>query len=157
VRVITKGGKPMQASTTMTDPRTVLKNAPITASFAVKDTEEARGFYGRKLGLDVRDSREPGLLEIHGTSGPPVLVYPKPDHEPAVFTVLNFHVRDVDETVEALKAAGIEMEHYDDENGVKTDAKGIARGAPDGGKGPSIAWFRDPSGNILAVLEGDQS
>lgn len=83
-----------------------------------------------------------------------MLIYPKPDHQPAVFTVLNLQVRDVDEAVEALTGAGIKMEHYNGDGGVKTDANGIARGTPDGGQGPSIAWFRDPSGNIVSVLEG---
>jgi hypothetical protein len=82
-----------------------------------------------------------------------VLVYAKPDHQPAVFTVLNLQVPDIDEAVDALTGAGIRMEHYNGENGIRTDAKGIAR-AEDQGEGPSIAWFRDPSGNILSVLEG---
>jgi len=81
------------------------------------------------------------------------MVYPKPDHKPAVFTVLNLQVGDIDEAVDALTKAGIRLEQYNGENGIKTDAKGIARGESDGGNGPGIAWFRDPSGNILSVLE----
>ena len=81
-----------------------------------------------------------------------VLIYTKPDHEPASLTVLNLQVRDVDEAVDALTGAGIKMEHYNGEYGIKTDAKGIARADGDGGQGPSIAWFRDPSGNIVSVL-----
>jgi catechol 2,3-dioxygenase-like lactoylglutathione lyase family enzyme len=138
----------------MTDPKAVFRDAPIMASFAVKDIEATRQFYGRTLGLDIRDGQEEGILEIHGKSSLPVLVYPKPDHQPAVFTVLNLQVRDVDEAVDALTGAGVKLEHYNGENGIKTDAKGIARGDGDTGKGPSIAWFRDPSGNIVSVLQG---
>jgi catechol 2,3-dioxygenase-like lactoylglutathione lyase family enzyme len=142
----------MQKTNTLIDPKAIFRDATITSSFAVKDIDATRQFYGRTLGLDVRDGRM-GYLELHGTSGQPVFIYPKPDHQPAVFTVLNLEVRDVDEAVDALTGAGIKMEHYDGEGGVKTDAKGIARGAPDGSEGPSIAWFRDPSGNIVSVLE----
>jgi catechol 2,3-dioxygenase-like lactoylglutathione lyase family enzyme len=138
----------------MADPKAVFRDAPIMASFAVKDIEATRQFYGRTLGLDIRDGQEEGILEIHGKSSLPVLVYPKPDHQPAVFTVLNLQVRDVDEAVDALTGAGVKLEHYNGENGIKTDAKGIARGDGDTGKGPSIAWFRDPSGNIVSVLQG---
>jgi hypothetical protein len=86
------------------------------------------------------------------------MVYPKPDHQPAVFTVLNFQVRDIDEAVDSLTSAGVRFEHYDTAD-MKTDAKGVVRGDTqrDGSKGPSIAWFRDPSGNIVSVLEDRQS
>ncbi len=126
----------------------MLKDSPMWSSFAVKDTEAARAFYGGTLGLDVRDSRESGLLEIRAGGGSRVLVYPKPDHEPAGFTVLNFPVPSVDDAVDALIAAGVRMEQYDNAY-IKTDAKGIARDD----NGPQIAWFRDPSGNILSVLQ----
>jgi catechol 2,3-dioxygenase-like lactoylglutathione lyase family enzyme len=142
----------MQKTNTMIDPKAIFRDAPIFSSFAVKDIEATRQFFGRTLGLDVRDGQM-GDLELHGKSGSPVMIYPKPDHEPAVFTVLNLPVRDIDEAVDALTGAGIKMEHYDGQQGIKTDAKGIARGAPDGSQGPSIAWFRDPSGNIVSVLE----
>ena len=145
----------MQKTNTMADPKAVFRDAPIMASFAVKDIEATRQFYGRTLGLDVREGQEEGILELHGKASLPVLIYPKPDHEPAVFTVLNLQVRDVDEAVDALTGAGVKMEHYNDENGIKTDARGIARGDANGGRGPSIAWFRDPSGNIVSVLEAD--
>ena len=143
-------------TTTMTDLKSVLRDAPILASFAVKDIDRAHAFYGTKLGLDVRKG-EMGILEIHGRTGQSVLVYPKPDHQPAAFTVLNLEVRDIDEAVDGLIDAGIEMEHYDGENGIRTDAKGVARGEKQGEEGPSIAWFRDPSGNILSVMEGQSS
>jgi catechol 2,3-dioxygenase-like lactoylglutathione lyase family enzyme len=142
----------MQKTNTMTDPKAIFRDATMFSSFAVKDIEATRQFYGRTLGLDIRDGRM-GDLEIHSKSGTPVFIYPKPDHQPAVFTVLNLQVRDVDEAVDALTGAGVKMEHYNGEQGIKTDAKGIARGTPDGGQGPSIAWFRDPSGNIVSVLE----
>jgi catechol 2,3-dioxygenase-like lactoylglutathione lyase family enzyme len=140
---------PTTNTTTMIDLKSVLRDAPIVPSFAVKDLDKAHEFYGTKLGLNVRKG-EMGVLEIHGQSGQTVLVYPKPDHQPAVFTVLNLEVRDVDEAVDGLIDAGIKMEHYNGENGIQTDPKGVAR---DDKQGPGIAWFRDPSGNILSVME----
>jgi catechol 2,3-dioxygenase-like lactoylglutathione lyase family enzyme len=126
----------------------MLKDSQTFSSFAVPDPEAARAFYGTKLGLDVRDSVEPGLLEIHtGGGGAPVLLYPKPDHAPANFTVLNFRVADIDAAVDELAAAGVSMERYPD---FEQDDKGIARNG-----GPSIAWFKDPAGNILSVLQDD--
>ena len=142
----------MPHTTTMTDLKSVLRGAPIFSSFAVKDIDSARAFYGTKLGLDVRDG-EMRDLQIHGPTGRPVFVYPKPDHQPAVFTVLNLEVRDIDEAVDGLIDAGIKMEHYNGENGIQTDPKGIARSNKPS-EGPSIAWFRDPSGNIVSVMEG---
>jgi catechol 2,3-dioxygenase-like lactoylglutathione lyase family enzyme len=142
----------MQKTNTMIDPKAVFRDAAIFSSFAVKDIDKTRAFYRDTLGLDCRDGQM-GDLELHAKSGHTVMIYPKPDHQPAVFTVLNLPVRDIDDAVDALTGAGITMERYDGEHGVKTDAKGIARGTPDGGQGPSIAWFRDPSGNIVSVLE----
>ena len=126
--------------------RTLLKNSEMFSTFAVPDIDKAKRFYGETLGLDVRDSSEPGLIEIHGKGGPPVTVYVKPDHKPALFTVLNFPVDDVDQAVVELTAVGVKFERYDTDS-IKTDAKGVARGS-----GPSIAWFRDPAGNILSVM-----
>jgi predicted enzyme related to lactoylglutathione lyase len=128
----------------------MFKDSRAFSTFAVADLAAARTFFGETLGLDVRDSRETGLLELHVTGGTPVLVYPKPDHVPATFTVLNFPVTDIEAAVDQLVAAGVEMERYP---GVEQDAKGIARG----GGGPSIAWFTDPAGNILSVLEDDRA
>ena len=125
----------------------MLKDSKAFSGFAVKDLAAAKAFYGEKLGLDV--SEEPmGLLALHLGSGATVTIYPKDDHVPATYTILNFPVADVDQAVDKLIAAGIEMEHYD-RPGIKTDQKGIARG----GGGPTIAWFTDPSGNILSVLD----
>ena len=129
----------------------MLTGSAAFSSFAVPDIEAARRFYGETLGLDVRDSAESSLIEIHVGGGRPVLVYPKPDHQPAVFTVLNFPVASVEAVVDELNAKGVQMERYDwgAEGGGSGDAKGIHRG--DGG--PTIAWFTDPAGNILSVLE----
>lgn len=143
----------MKNATTMISPQEIFSEAPVMSSFAVKDIAATRRFYGDTLGLDVRDGRMGGSLEIHGKAGPPIWIYEKSDHQPAVFTVLNLQVRDVDEAVDALSGAGIKLEHYDGEQGIKTDAKGIARGSSGVNEGPSIAWFKDPSGNIVSVLE----
>jgi len=124
-------------------------DATAFSSFAVPDVEAARAFYGDTLGLDVRDSRERGLLEIHLDGAAPVLVYPKPDHAPANFTVLNFAVPDIDAAVDGLIGAGIRMERYAD---FEQNEKGIARGP----EGPAIAWFKDPAGNIVSVLEDER-
>ena len=148
----------MRDATTMVDPKSIFQGAPVFASFAVKDLDPARQFYGRKLGLDVRDVEEMGILEIYGPDKSHVLVYPKPDHQPANFTVLNLQVPDIDQAVDALTSIGTKFEQYNTSD-IKTDAKGVARGDTqrDGTKGPSIAWFRDPSGNIVSVLEGRKS
>ena len=148
----------MRNTASLIDPKGVLTNAPVFASFAVKDLDSARDFYARKLGLDVRDDTEMGIFAIHSFDNTRVMVYPKPDHQPAVFTVLNLQVRNIDEAVDSLTAAGVKFERYDTAD-MKTDAKGVVRGDTqrDGSKGPSIAWFRDPSGNIVSVLEGRQS
>jgi predicted enzyme related to lactoylglutathione lyase len=139
----------MRDATTMVDPKSILKKAPVFASFAVKDIEPARQFYGQTLGLEVRDVQEMGILEIRSPDQGRVLVYPKPDHQPANFTVLNMRVDDIDEAVDALTAVGVKFERYDTSD-IKTDAKGVVRGDK---QGPSIAWFRDPSGNIVSVLQ----
>ncbi len=125
----------------------MFKDNQIFASFAVRDTEKAKAFYADTVGLDVRDAPEGGLIEIHGAGGPVATIYPKPDHQPAVFTVLNIVVPDIDAAVDEMSAAGISFERYDQPE-IQTDAKGIARG-----QGPAIAWFKDPDGNIMSVLQ----
>jgi catechol 2,3-dioxygenase-like lactoylglutathione lyase family enzyme len=112
------------------------------SGFAVPDLEEARAFYGETLGL--RTSVEHGLLTLHLAGDRDTLVYPKPDHAPANYTILNFMVDDIDAAVDGLAARGVRFERYD---GFEQDEKGIARG-----QGPDIAWFTDPAGNILSVL-----
>ena len=123
-----------------------LTHAKAFQSFSVDDLGKARSFYQDTLGLDV-DERPEGL-ELEVGSGSKVFVYPKEDHTPATFTILNFSVDSVDEAVDKLKSTGITFEQYDLPN-IKTDSRGIAR---DTG-GPAMAWFKDPAGNILAVCE----
>ena len=113
------------------------------SGFAVPDLGQARAFYGDTLGL--RTSEDVGLLTLHLAGDRDVLVYPKPDHVPATYTILNFPVDDVDQAVDELTARGVTFEHYE---GAGQDEKGISRGM-----GPTIAWFTDPAGNILSVLE----
>ena len=120
------------------------------SGFSVDDIEAARRFYGEILGLEV-DVNEMGFLEIVLSSGAHILAYSKPNHEPASFTILNFPVADVDAAVDDLNARGVVTKIYTDPD-FGTDAKGIARG---NGQGPDIAWFTDPAGNVLSVLEVD--
>lgn len=117
------------------------------SGFAVKDIEEARSFYSETLGLEVEDGPM-GLLNLHLTGSTNVLVYPKPDHEPAVFTILNFEVPDIDAAVTALTERGVEFDRYDD---FDQDERGVFRGSRND-QGPDIAWFRDPSGNVLSII-----
>jgi catechol 2,3-dioxygenase-like lactoylglutathione lyase family enzyme len=127
--------------------QTLLKDSPAFSGFAVKDLAEAKEFYTETLGLEVT-SEPMGILKLHLAGGNHVLVYPKAEHVPATFTVLNFPVRSVEQTVDALNARGVHFEHYDAPL-LKTDAKGICRDP----RGPVIAWFKDPAGNIFSVLE----
>jgi catechol 2,3-dioxygenase-like lactoylglutathione lyase family enzyme len=122
----------------------VLTDSKAFSGFAVPDIPAARTFYGDTLGL--RTSEENGLLQLELGSGQTVLVYPKPDHQPAVFTILNFPVDDIGAAVDELAGRGVRFERYD---GFNQDERGISR---DPG-GPPIAWFRDPAGNILSVLQ----
>lgn len=117
-------------------------------SFSVSDIEKAKEFYGETLGLKVTDGAM-GTLELHINGGARTLIYPKQNHEPATFTVLNFPVKNIDEAVDELKKRGVEFEHYNDE-AYNMDDKGISRSK---GEEPNIAWFKDPAGNILSVLE----
>jgi predicted enzyme related to lactoylglutathione lyase len=126
----------------------MLKKSNAFSSFAVKDLEAARKFYGQTLDLEASDvPGMKGLMQLELAGGAKVMVYPKPDHAPANFTVLNFPVENVERAVAALTERGVRFEIYRD-GPVKTDAKGIFTG-----EGSRIAWFRDPSGNILSVLE----
>jgi catechol 2,3-dioxygenase-like lactoylglutathione lyase family enzyme len=117
------------------------------SSFAVPDLEAARRFYGETLGLQA--SLQDGMLMLHLDEDHSVLVYPKPDHAPANFTILNFPVDDVERSVRALSQRGVRFDRYP---GFPQDELGISRGA-----GPDIAWFKDPAGNILAVVDGAEA
>ncbi|KOG36802.1 VOC family protein [Streptomyces wedmorensis] len=121
------------------------------SGFSVDDLDAARRFYGETLGLKVEERGE-GEMRVLGLTlagGAPVFVYPKEDHTPATFTILNFAVDDIDRAVDELTDRGVTMERYP---GFEADAKGIVRNA---GGGPEIAWFKDPAGNVLSVLHGD--
>jgi predicted enzyme related to lactoylglutathione lyase len=122
----------------------MFENTPAYSGFAVRNIDEAKEFYGNTLGLNVTDE-EMGIISIRLGSGARVIVYPKPDHQPATYTILNFSVDDIDKAVDELTAKNVSFERYDS---FKQDAKGIARE-----DGPQIAWFKDPSGNILSVLQ----
>ena len=113
------------------------------SGFAVPDIEQARAFYGDTLG--IRTSEEYGLLHLHLAGDRDTLVYPKPDHTPAGYTILNFPVDDIEAAVDELAARGVTTERYD---GMPQDERGIMREG-----GPFIAWFRDPAGNVLSVLQ----
>ena len=115
------------------------------SGFAVGDIEAARAFYADTLGLEVTE--ENGMLTLHLAGERPTLVYPKEDHEPATYTILNFPVDDIDAAVDALMGKGVAFELYE---GAPQDEKGIMREY-----GPPIAWFRDPAGNVLSVIKLD--
>jgi predicted enzyme related to lactoylglutathione lyase len=117
------------------------------SSFSVDDLDKARQFYGETLGLSVADGGM-GTLELTLPAGTRVMLYPKDDHEPATFTVLNFSVNDIESAVEELNSVGIQTKIYDDPN-LQTDDKGIMRAEG----GPEMAWFKDPAGNVLSVIK----
>lgn len=116
------------------------------SSFSVNDMQKAKDFYGKTLGVELSSGPE-GTLELKLGGGAKALLYPKPNHQPATFTVLNFPVPSVDKAVDDLNQRGVRFEIYNEPN-LKTDARGVSRG-----NGPTIAWFKDPAGNILSVLE----
>jgi catechol 2,3-dioxygenase-like lactoylglutathione lyase family enzyme len=122
----------------------MLADSAAFSGFAVPDIEAARQFYGDTLGLRTEVNQEMGgMLTLHLGGGKDVLVYPKPDHQPATFTVLNFPVADIEAAAAALRARGVRFEQYE-----TTDEHGIHRAG-----GPLIAWFKDPAGNILSILQ----
>jgi catechol 2,3-dioxygenase-like lactoylglutathione lyase family enzyme len=122
----------------------MLRDSKAFSGFSSNEIAASKRFYGETLGLDVTE--EMGGLGLHLAGGAEVFIYPKDDHEPATFTVLNFPVEDIDVAVDGLMAAGVAFERYE---GFDQDEKGIARGD----EGPAIAWFKDPAGNILSVLQ----
>lgn len=126
----------------------MLENSGAFSSFSVDDVSEARKFYGETLGLRVSEEDEPmSMLVLHVAGDRDILVYPKPDHTPASFTILNFPVQDIGRTVNELMERGVRFERYDDS---EQDEKGIHRG-----EGPPIAWFNDPAGKVLSVIQLD--
>jgi catechol 2,3-dioxygenase-like lactoylglutathione lyase family enzyme len=122
----------------------MLADSHAFSGFSSNDIAAAKAFYAGALGLEVEEAN--GMLRLHLAGGGRVLVYPKPNHEPATYTVLNFPVKDVAAAVDQLVAAGVKFERYE---GMDQDERGIMRGG-----GPLIAWFKDPAGNVLSVLEG---
>jgi catechol 2,3-dioxygenase-like lactoylglutathione lyase family enzyme len=124
-------------------PKIMFTNTKAFSGFAVEDVQKAREFYGETLGLET--SEEHGLLTLHLAGDRDTLVYPKPDHTPATYTILNFPVDDIDKAVDELASRGVRFERYD---GFEQDERGIFRGG-----GPFIAWFKDPAGNVLSVLQ----
>lgn len=122
------------------------KNTKAFSSFSVGDLEETKKFYGQILGLEVSETDEGLILQTKG--GNDVFIYPKPDHIPATFTVLNFVVDDVDKAVDELTKVGIHFQIYD-KGELKTDDRGVFQGKP------KIAWFKDPAGNFLSILENN--
>jgi predicted enzyme related to lactoylglutathione lyase len=125
----------------------MFKNAKAFSSFSTNDIPKARAFYSTVLGLDVSEDSEMGLLTLHLATGADVMIYPKGnEHQPATFTILNFPVDHIEEAVDKLVRRGVRFEQY--EGDIETDEKGIFRGG-----GVSIAWFQDPAGNILSVLQ----
>ena len=123
-------------------------NTKAYSGFAVDDTEAARRFYGETLGLEVSDGPM-GLLTLHLVGDRPTMIYPKPDHTPATYTILNFQVDDIDAAVDELSSRGVNFERYEG-TPIETDEQGIFRGG-----GPLIAWFKDPAGNVLSVIKAE--
>jgi catechol 2,3-dioxygenase-like lactoylglutathione lyase family enzyme len=123
----------------------MLEHSKAFSGFSVDDIAEARRFYGETLGLRVSEAN--GMLTLHLAGDRNTLIYPKPDHTPATFTILNFPVEDIDAAVDQLAARGVEFEHYE-----QVDEKGVMRAM-----GPPIAWFKDPAGNVLSVIQLDQA
>jgi catechol 2,3-dioxygenase-like lactoylglutathione lyase family enzyme len=126
-------------------PSTIFREAKAFSTFSVKDLAKAKEFYGNTLGLEI--TQQPEGLEMKLGGGQRVFLYPKPNHTPATFTVLNFPVENIELAVDELKVRGIRLERYNQPE-IKTDEKGIMRGP-----GPQIAWFKDPDGNVLSVIQ----
>ena len=124
----------------------MFKHSKAFSGFSVNDLQKAKEFYSQVLGLEVVDNPM-GLLELHLEGGHKIIVYPKPNHVPATFTILNFPVQNIEEVVDQLTQKGVSFEQY--EGQIKTDEKGICQNP----HGPAIAWFKDPAENILSVLQ----
>jgi catechol 2,3-dioxygenase-like lactoylglutathione lyase family enzyme len=120
-------------------------NTKAFSGFAVDDVDKARAFYADTLGLEVTEDN--GILTLHIAGDRPTIVYPRPDHKPADYTILNFPVDDIEQAVDDLAARGVQFERYE---GFDQDERGIFHGG-----GPLIAWFKDPAGNVLSVIKLD--
>ena len=129
----------------------MLKDTKAFSGFSVDNIQRAKEFYSHTLGLQVSEVYDGQLLELHLASGMKVLIYPKANHTPATFTILNFPVDNLEQTMEELGKRSIHFEIYN-EGDVKTDKRGISSST----SGPKIAWFKDPAGNILSILEQKQ-
>ena len=126
----------------------MLADSKAFSGFSVDDLDKAQTFYGDTLGLDVDRADDMPILRVRLAGDRHVIIYEKPDHQPATFTVLNFPLADIDEAVDGLAARGVVFERYE---GFGQDEKGVMRG-----RGPLIAWFKDPAGNILSIVEEDE-
>jgi predicted enzyme related to lactoylglutathione lyase len=124
----------------------MLQNSEAFSGYSVEDIKKAKDFYGDILGLNIKENPM-GMIELHFQNGNSIILYPKPNHKPATFTVLNFPVKQIEKAVDDLSKKGVKFIQY--EEPIKTDEKGICRSSG----GPKIAWFKDPAGNILSVLE----
>ena len=125
----------------------MFKNTKAFSGFSVDDIHKAKKFYSETLSLNVQDNPM-GLIELSIEGNNNIIIYPKPNHQPATYTILNFPVKNIDEAVDKLTSLGVKFEQYTGD--IQTDEKGIARSSDEG---PNIAWFKDPAGNILSVLE----
>lgn len=123
----------------------MFQNTKAFSGFSVDDVPRAKQFYGDTLGIEVSEAN--GMLTLHIAGDRETLVYPKPNHEPASFTILNFPVSEIEPVVDALADRGVEFERYEGSE-LETDERGVFRGG-----GPPIAWFKDPAGNVLSVIE----
>ena len=124
----------------------MFSNTKAFSGFSTNEIQKTRTFYKEILGLNVDEVNSMGIVTMHIAGGGDIIIYPKPNHTPATFTILNFPVTDIEKAVDELTAKGVKFLHYDGQ--MKTDEKGIFRGG-----GPLIAWFTDPGGNILSVLQ----
>jgi len=129
----------------------MLQSNNIFSGFSIDNSEKARHFYSEILGLTVKPvegMEEMGMLELHTNGNNPILMYPKPDHVPATYTILNFPVNDIEATLKVLQEKGVEFENVP---GIEQDGMNIMRGKAMG-MGPDIAWFKDPAGNSLSIM-----
>ena len=124
----------------------MFRHAKAFSGFSVNDLQQAKQFYSETLGLQVVDNPM-GVIELHIEGSNNILVYPKPNHTPATFTILNFPVDNIDEAVDKLTYLGVTFEQYDGD--IQTNERGICRNP----QGPALAWFKDPAGNILSLIE----